>query len=310
MSKIYKALEKAEREREEGLKKGDPVAPEMEEERVERHEIKSKFEKVEGISSDLKPVPLLQSGSLAAEQFRKLRTYLLRFKTQGAPKTIMVTSATSGEGKSFVSANLAISISHELNAHALLVECDLRNPNLAQRFGLQDGKGLSDYLAGNGNASELLMKTKVEKLSLLPAGTIQDNPTELIGSKKMETLIHELRSRYPDRVVVIDSTPLLATTEPEVLAKFVDGIIIVVRAGVTPRETVKQAIANLDKGKIIGFVLNDLEFKSHGQSSRYFGSDGYHYKYGYGYRYGYGKNKAQPPPSRWGKLFRFIRRSS
>ena len=310
MSKIYKALEKAEREREEGFKKGDPVAPEMEEERVERHEIKSKFEKVEGISSDLKPVPLLLSGSLAAEQFRKLRTYLLRFKTQGAPKTIMVTSATSGEGKTFVSANLAISISHELHTHALLVECDLRNPNLAQWFGLEGGKGLSDYLAGNGNTSELLMKTNVEKLNLLPAGTIQDNPTELIGSKKMETLIHELRSRYPDRVVVIDSTPLLATTEPEVLAKFVDGIIIVVRAGVTPRETVKQAIANLDKGKIIGFVLNDLEFKSHGQSSRYFGSDGYHYKYGYGYRYGYGKSKAQPPPSRWGKLFRFIRRSS
>jgi len=310
MSKIYKALEKAEREREEGFKKVDPVAPEMEEEWVEKHEIKSKFEKVEGISSDLKPVILLQSGSLAAEQFRKLRTYLLRFKTQGAPKTIMVTSSTSGEGKTFVSANLAISISHELHTHALLVECDLRNPNLAQWFGLESGKGLSDYLVGNGNASELLMKTKVEKLNLLPGGTIQDNPTELIGSKKMETLIHELKSRYPDRYVVIDSTPLLATTEPEVLAKFVDGIIVVVRAGVTPRETVKQAIANLDKGKIIGFVLNDLEFKSHGQSSRYFGSDGYHSKYGYGYRYGYGKSEAQPPPSRWGRLFRFIRRSS
>jgi exopolysaccharide/PEP-CTERM locus tyrosine autokinase len=309
MSKIYKALEKAEREREEGLKNEDRVTPEIEEERIERHEIKSKPEKVEGIFFDPKPVPLFQSGSLAAEQFRKLRTYLLRFKTHGAPKTIMVTSATSGEGKTFVAANLAISISHELQTHALLVECDLRNPNLAQWFGLQDGKGLSDYLIGNGNASELLMKTKVEKLNLLPAGTIQDNPTELIGSKKMETLIHELRSRYPDRYVVIDSTPLLATTEPEVLAKFVDGIIIVVRAGVTPRETVKQAIANLDKGKIIGFVLNDLEFKSHGQSSRYFGSDGYHYKYGYGYRYGYGNSKAQPPPSRWGKLFRFIRKS-
>ena len=214
----------------------------------------------------------------------------------------MVTSATSGEGKTFVAANLAISISHELHAHALLVDCDLRNPSLAQRFGLQNGKGLSDYLAGNGNASELFMKTKVEKLNLLPGGTIQDNPTELIGSKKMEALIHELKSRYPDRYVIFDSTPLLATAEPEVLAKFVDGIIVVVRAGVTPRETVKQAIANLDKGKIIGFVLNDLEFKSHGQSSRYFGSDGYYYKYGYGYRYGYGKSKATTPTQSVGKI--------
>jgi exopolysaccharide/PEP-CTERM locus tyrosine autokinase len=220
----------------------------------------------------------------------------------------MITSSTSGEGKTFVAANLAISISHELHTHAVLVDCDLRNPSLAKWFDLQNGKGLSDYLVGNGNASELLKKTKVEKLNLIPGGTIQDNPTELIGSKKMETLIHELRSRYPDQYVVIDSTPLLATTEPEVLAKFVDGIIVVVRAGVTPRETVKQAISNLDKGKIIGFVLNELEFKSHGQSSRYFGSNGYYYKYGYGYRYGYGKSKAQPPPSFLGKLIRFIRK--
>ena len=122
----------------------------------------------------------------------------------------------------------------------------------------------------------------------------------------MEALIHELKSRYPDRYVIFDSTPLLATTEPEVLAKFVDGIIVVVHAGVTPRETVKQAIANLDKEKIIGFVLNHVEFKSHGQSLRYFGSGGYYYKHGYGYKYGYGKSKSQPPASQWGKLLRFI----
>ena len=309
MSKIYKALEKAQREREEGLKSGDPVTQDIGEERVERHAIESRPQKVEGITFDPKLVSYSQSGSLAAEQFRKLRTYLLRFKIQDAPKTIMVTSATSGEGKTFVATNLAISISHELHTHALLVDCDLRNPSLAQRLGLQSGKGLSDYLAGDGNASELFMKTKVEKLDLLSGGTIQDNPAELIGSKKMEALIQELRSRYPDRYVVFDSTPLLATAEPEVLAKFVDGIIIVVRAGVTPRETVKQAIANVDKRKIIGFVLNYLEFKSHGQSSRYFGSNGHYYKYGYGYRYGYGKSKAQPPPSRWGKLSRFLRKS-
>jgi protein-tyrosine kinase len=309
MSNIYKALEKAEREREEGLKGEDHVIPEMEEERMERHALESKPQKGEGISSDPKLVSFLQSGSLAAEQFRKLRTYLLRFKIHGAPKTIMVTSATSGEGKTFVAANLAISISHELQTHALLVDCDLRNPNLAQWLGVQNGKGLSDYLAGDGNPSELFMKTKVEKLNLLSSGTIQDNPTELIGSKRMEALIHELKSRYPDRYIVFDSTPLLTTAEPEVLAKFVDGIIMVVRAGATPRETVKQAIANLDKGKIIGFVLNYLEFKSHGQSSRYFGSDGYYYKYGYGYSSGYGKSKAQPPPSRWGKLLRFMRKS-
>jgi protein-tyrosine kinase len=309
MIKIYKALEKAERERKEGLKKDPSPIIGIEEERMETHGITSEPQPGERFSSEPKLVSLEQSGSLAAEQFRKLRTYLLRFKIYDAPKTIMVTSATSGEGKTFVSANLAISISHELHTHALLVDCDLRNPNLAQWFGLPNEKGLSDYLSGNGNPSELFKKTQVEKLSLLPGGTIQENPTELIGSKKMDALIHELKSRYPDRYLVFDSTPLLATTEPEVLAKFVDGIIVVVRAGVTPRETVKQAIANLDKGKIIGFVLNYLEFKYHGQSSRYFGSDGYYYKYGYGYRYGYGKSKAIPPQGPWGKLLRFMRKS-
>lgn len=199
-----------------------------------------------------------------------------------------------------MAANLAISIAHDLNTYALLVDGDVRNPTLAQWLGLQNEKGLLDYLAGDGKVSELLLKTDVEKLDFLSAGAIQDNPTELIASKKMEALMNELKSRYSDRYVIFDSTPLLATTEPEVLSKLVDGIIIVVQAGVTLRETVKQAIAPLEKEKILGFVLNYLEFRSSGQSTRYFGSD----RYGYGYRYGYGKGKAKSQ-SRWGKLFPF-----
>lgn len=302
MSKIYKALEKAERERKEGFKKVDDVPLKVEKEKVEVPKRTTELMGRESPSSEQKLVSLLQPVSLAAEQFRKLRTYLLRFKIYDVPKTILITSATKGEGKTFVAANLAISISHELHTHALLVDCDFRNPNLAQWFGLQNGKGLSDYLVGDGDPSPLFMKTGVEKLSLLSSGTIQDNPAELIGSKKMEALIHELKSRYQDRYVVIDSTPLLATSEPEVLAKLVDGIIVVVQAGVTSRETVKQAIANLDKEKIIGFVLNQLEFKSHGQSLRYFGSHRYYYRYGY-------RDMSTSSGHSWKKLFRFTRRS-
>ena len=194
----------------------------------------------------------------------------------------MVTSATAGEGKTFVAANLAAGIAHDLHFHALLVDCDLRNPSLSQWFGVQNGHGLSDYLVGKGNLSELLMKTKMEKLMILTGGSAQEKPAELIGSRKMEALVQELKSRYNDRYIILDATPLLATTEPEVLARLVDGILIVVRAGVTPRETVKQAVASLDPKKILGFVLNDVEFKSSGLSSRYFGSDGYYNQYGYG----------------------------
>ena len=281
MSKIYKALEKAERER--GSKKDFSSLSEMkEEEKREGREIRTDHPKVMSTISNPYLVSFFQTGSLAAEQFRKLRTHLLRFKILEPPKTIMITSAASGEGKTLIAANLAAGIATDLHAHALLADCDLRRPQIGQWFGLQNGKGLSDYLVGDHKLSDFIMNSEVEKLSILSGGTVVDNPTELIGSKKMEALVHELKSRYSDRYIIFDATPLLATTEPEVLAKLVDGIIIVVRAGVTPRETVKQAIAPLEKEKILGFVLNHLEFKSSGLSSRYFGSDGYYYKYGYG----------------------------
>jgi capsular exopolysaccharide synthesis family protein len=196
----------------------------------------------------------------------------------------MVTSAAAGEGKTFVAANLAAGIAHDLHFHALLVDCDLRSPSLSRWFGVQNGHGLSDYLVGRRQLPDLLMKTEMEMLRVLTGGSAQQKPVELIGSKRMEALVRELKSRYNDRYIIFDATPLLATSEPEVLARLVDGILIVVRAGVTPRETVKQAIASLDPNKILGFVLNDVEFKSSGLFSRYFGSDGYYSKYGYGKR--------------------------
>jgi protein-tyrosine kinase len=278
MSEIDKPLEKAEGERDAG-----------------------------GLISEERLVYFSQPRSLAAEQFRKLRTYLLKRKSSEFPGTIMVTSATSGEGKSFVSANLGIVIAHDFHSHALLVDCDLRNPSLSHWFGLDDGSGLSDYLRGDGNISEFIKKTKVERLTLLPGGKVEDNPTELIGSKRMEALVHELKSRYGDRYVVFDSTPLLATSESEVLAKLVDGIVIVVRAGSTARETVKQAISSLEKNKILGFVLNDVQFRSSGLSSRYFGSDGYYNRYGYGYGYG---RKGSNHPGRRKRIFPFKRKDS
>ena len=293
MSKIYEALENAERERVAGLnkktslalepkeEKNPPLALGPKEERIERPKIVHRPIRLDRMGSDRPLVSLFQPGSLGAEQFRKLRTHVIKLNMPDPPKTIMVTSATPGEGKTFVAANLAAGIAHDLHFHALLVDCDLRNPSLSHWFGLQNGHGLSDYLVGRKQLSELLMKTEMEKLSLLAGGSAQEKPAELIGSRKMEALVNELKSRYNDRYIIFDATPLLATTEPEVLARLVDGILIVVRANVTPRETVIQAITSLDPKKILGFVLNDVEFKSSGLSSRYFGSDGYYAKYGY-----------------------------
>ena len=282
MSKIYKALEKAEREREEGSRRDSPPMKTPDEMKAWQKP-KTSFgpRTVDGAFSEQQLVSFYQPKSLGAEQFRKLRTYLLQLNIQGPPKTIMVTSATSGEGKTFVSANLAAGLARELHAHALLVDCDLRIPSLANLFGFSNGLGLSDYLRDGRKIADLLLKTGIEKLGLLPGGNVPENPTELVGSKKMEDLVQELKSRYNDRYVIFDSTPLLATSESEVLSKLVDGIIIVVKAGVTPRETVKQAISSLEKEKILGFVLNHLEFRSRGLHSRYFGSSEYYYHYGY-----------------------------
>jgi Mrp family chromosome partitioning ATPase len=118
----------------------------------------------------------------------------------------------------------------------------------------------------------------------------------------MENLVNEMKSRYKDRYIIFDSSPLLATTEPSVLTKMVDGIILVVRAGVTPRDTIQQALSHLDGEKILGVVLNDLDFKLGALNSRYFGSSSYYYKY----RRDYGEKKPEKP---WQKFLSFIEKS-
>ena len=292
MSKIYKALEKAEREREkeQNLKWGVPPHLEAQEE-PQREEIRIKPQIIEEIVHPRQLITLTQPNSLVAEQFKKLRTQLLRLKDHDSPRTLMVTSAMNGEGKTFISSNLAAEIAINLQTHALLVDGDLRNPSLSDWFDLPNGKGLSDYLGGDGEIHEYMFKTGLEKLSLVPAGSPKDNPIELIGSRRMENLIRELRSMQTNRFIIFDSTPALATTEPEILGKLVDGIIFVVRAGVTPRETIQQAIRSLEKEKIIGVVLNDLNFKSTALHNRYFGSDGYYHHYHYGRKKDGGNHK-------------------
>jgi len=315
MGKLYKALEKAEKERDKG--QGLAVVNEDAADQAREPQdaavsapVSSRLPEGAGVpdAADRKPQPTRpavritlppleevvfpdfdeklvayrEPGSIVSEQFRKLRTQLLAMNIPGRLKTIMVTSATEGEGKTLVSTNLATILAQDLNSHALLVDADLRNPALSRWFGLANGRGLTDYLTGDAVIPELLLKTKIAKLSILSSGSVRDNPVELIGSKRMESLVDELKNRYKDRYIIFDSSPLLATTEPSVLTKLVDGIILVVRAGSTPRETVKQALTAIDPAKILGIVLNDLVLESKDLNARYFGSSRYYYRYGYG----------------------------
>ena len=251
----------------------------------------------EDVVFDDKLVAYYQRVSMVSEQFRRLRTYITSPRLDGTyPKTILVTSTLAGEGKSMIAANLAVMIAAELQSYALLVDCDLRNPSLSQLFGLQQTKGLSNYLTGETRIEDILMKTSIDKLSILPGGRLEENPVELIGSNKMKSLVQDLKSRYDDRFIIFDSSPILPTTEPSVLNKMVDGIIMVIMSGKTPRESVTQAIKSLDKEKILGVVLNNLEFKTNAMIRKHFGSDRYYYNYNYDYA------GAHPQPNIWEKI--------
>lgn len=280
MSEIFEALKKLEKEKQQEPGRDSSAA--------------TSEDKV----LDSKIVSFFEPSSMVAEQFRRLRTYIIKPGRDDSKKTILVTSALAGEGKSLVAINLAITIAVELQSNALLVDCDLRNPSISRLFGFQEKKGLSNYLLGEAELPDLLVKTPVDKLSILPGGTLQDNPVELIGSKKMKFLVDDLKTRYDDRYIILDSSPILATTEPSVLNEMVDGILLVIKSGDTPRESVQLALTLLDKKKIMGVVLNHLELKTKALLRRSFGTHQYYYNYRYA--------KLHPQLNSWEKFMSLI----
>jgi len=194
--------------------------------------------------------------SPATEQYRILRAHILSFNKENNMKTILITSCLPEEGKSTISSNLSICIANGINEHALLIDCDMRRPNIHKLFGLNSSTGLSNYLSEDIPLSQILNKTEVEKLTILPAGAPPDNPSELLSSRKMTDLIREVRTRYDERYIIFDSTPVHQTPDPAILAKHIDGIILVVKAGKTNREIVARTIESLGKEKILGVVFN------------------------------------------------------
>jgi len=168
----------------------------------------------------------------------------------------MVTSTVPGEGKSFVASNIAVSIAKSIDEYVLLMDCDMRLPSLHKRFGFSDIPGLSEYLLNGVLLESILHKTSIDKLSLLPAGNPPPNPSELISSEQMRRLLYEVKNRYEDRFIIIDSPPPHLTSEASVLARQVDGIVIVVKTGKTNRSDVQNLIDSYGRDKILGVVKN------------------------------------------------------
>jgi protein-tyrosine kinase len=200
------------------------------------------------------------------EEFRIIKRPLLeniRGQTAARPhraNLIMVTSALPGEGKTQTAINLAVSIALELDHSVLLVEADVIRPTTLSRLGLQARRGLIDLLENaDVTLPDVLIRTNIPKLTLLPAGPASGRATELLASSAMNTLLEELASKYADRVIVFDSPPLLLTSEARVLATHMGQVVMVVEADKTQVGSIKQAYATLEDHPVVMSVLNKYQ---------------------------------------------------
>ncbi|MBL8520729.1 MAG: tyrosine-protein kinase family protein [Betaproteobacteria bacterium] len=221
--------------------------------------------------------------SRVAEEFRIIKRPLIQnaVNRPGRPlkngNLIMVTSAVPGEGKTFTSVNLAMSIVSELNKTVLLVDADVARPSLPNVLGIPTGPGLMDLLDNPATEmADVLIRTNVENLSLLSSGNPHARATELLASDAMSRLLDDMAQRYPDRIVIFDSPPLLVTTESRELARHAGQVVVVVHAESTLQADVQRALSTIEQCPVKLLVLNQARTLAQGA-------------YGYGYGYGYGR---------------------
>lgn len=214
--------------------------------------------------------------SRRAEEFRMIKRPLLNNArgNSAAPvlnaNRIMVTSALPREGKTFVSINLALSIALERDTTVLLIDADATRPAVLERLALSPANGLLDVLSDPAlDVQTLLLRTNVERLSILPAGTMQAQATELLASKRMSALIDKLVQRFPNRILVFDAPPLLGSTESRVLAAHMGQVVLVIQADRTPQRQVSDALAALESCPVVMTLLNKA---SSSEAGSYYGS--------------------------------------
>lgn len=216
-------------------------------------------------------VSITDSRSPVAEEYRKLKSKVVKLsKENGFHNVLMVTSTVPGEGKSLTSLNLALSLAQEYDHTVLLVDADLRRPSIAKYLGIPQNRGLTDCLMKQAEISDVLIKTGVGKLVVLPSGTPVADPVELLSSVRMQEFISELKNRYPDRYVIIDTPPVLSFAETYAIASAVDGVIFVIQERAAPLKNVQDALAMLKHVNLLGLVYNNVEFSRFDEHYRYY----------------------------------------
>lgn len=261
MGKISDALERHNKEkivRLDALREEKPIRLMVEEPEVKlARQIASDLISEKSFSESL--VMLSTPDSADAETFKILRGQILFPKDRKVPRTMLVTSTLPAEGKTYVAANLAATLALSIDEYVLAIDADLRRPRLHTMFGYSKVPGLHEHLVEGRKLEELILKSGIDKLSILPAGKPPRNPTELLSSNMMRTFLDEVRGRYTDRFLIIDSPPSSVTAEGKILAQHVDGIIFVVMANKTPRKDIQKTIDNIGREKIIGIVFNGYD---------------------------------------------------
>jgi capsular exopolysaccharide synthesis family protein len=205
-------------------------------------------------SFDGQLVAAIAPQSTAAERYRLLRTRLKQVERGRTMRSIIVTSPAKGDGKSLTAANLALTMAQEFHQRVLLLDADLRRPAVARMFGLPEGPGLTEVLLGVAELESALVHLPDQHLTILPAGTAVAQPAELLGSASMRRVLDALGTRF-DRIL-IDMPPVAPLADVHVLAPGVDGLLMIVRAGSTPKPAIERALAGLDVSKVLGLVLN------------------------------------------------------
>jgi len=245
-----------------------------------------------GISS---PVELITHGhpkSMLSEAYRNIRTSVLLSFPERPPKKIVITSPNPSEGKTTTAINTAIALS-QTGALVLLVDTDMRRPRIHKVFDEENGLGVSNFLSGHAELESIIKKTEIPNLYYIPSGPIPPNPSELIGSNLFKVMMDSLGKRFDH--IILDSPPVLGFADSIILSNSVDGIILVVLSGKTPRETLQRAkeILLQVNAKILGVVINRVNIhRIH---------DGYYYYYRYHHYYGSEGEKKKIPYASEGK---------
>ncbi len=222
-------------------------------------------------------ITALKNDPFILDQYRNIATKFLLTCDSPEKNCLLVTSSVLEEGKSLNALNLSMALAQGINKDVILMDGDLHRPALHNLVDVKTNYGLVNYFWNNADffnngdmlVEEIIQPSGIEHLSIIPAGKAHPNPPEILNSRKMQALMAKLKQRQKDGYLIIDSPPIIPTFDPIILSQYADGIILVVNAGKTPRGVIRKAVDMLEKEKILGVLLNNLDVIPYEQSYSY-----------------------------------------